>query len=232
MKEILKNKFLLILSILLFFITIFSSNVFASSDNIEITGFNSYFNEDCTYTIPKDVYNEFIGKYDYSFIYINSYFASDREYNSLSCLTTDHQIYMMNNSDAIYVKGNYILSNLYFNRDGNRFIYDYSSKSSFFSEDYTSTFIGLPSGGVSSFAFVSRDILKGNPVIGDVTDEVLFQGALPGVPQVEPLKEIQQPEEILPAILKIVKMILPACLIIFGTLLVLYLIKSKNLLQL
>ncbi len=55
----------------------------------------------------------------------------------------------------------------------------------------------------------------------------------PTAPQmVEPLTEITQVEEIQPAVVKIVGIVLPVCLMIFGVLLVLYLIKSKNLLQL
>ena len=61
------------------------------------------------------------------------------------------------------------------------------------------------------------------------SSKVVFQGAPQA--QVEPLMEITQVEEIQPAVAKIVDLVLPACLIIFGTLLVLYLIKSKNLLQ-
>ena len=64
------------------------------------------------------------------------------------------------------------------------------------------------------------------------TGTVVFTGAPLPIQGVELMKEIQAPEGILPAIMKIVEMILPVCLIIFGTLLVVYLIKSKNLLQL
>lgn len=63
-----------------------------------------------------------------------------------------------------------------------------------------------------------------------ISNETVFQGA-PRT-QVEPLTEITQVEEIQPVVAKIVGLVLPACLTIFGTLLVLYLIKSKNLLQL
>lgn len=56
----------------------------------------------------------------------------------------------------------------------------------------------------------------------------VFQGA---PVTVEPM-EMKQVEEILPEIWKIATMILPGCLLIFGMLLVVYLIKSKNLLQL
>lgn len=76
----------------------------------------------------------------------------------------------------------------------------------------------------------SRDLLYSNcDILVEGTDKVVFQGAPRA--QVEPLMEITQVEEIQPVVAKIVDLVLPACLIIFGTLLVLYLIKSKNLLQ-
>lgn len=62
------------------------------------------------------------------------------------------------------------------------------------------------------------------------TDELVFQGA-PLAQMVTPM-EVGKVEELPTLIIQIVEMIIPAFLIIFGTLLVLYLIKSKNLLQL
>ena len=61
-------------------------------------------------------------------------------------------------------------------------------------------------------------------------DKLLFQGAPLPIPMVEPM-EVGKVEELPTLIIQIVEMIIPAFLIIFGTLLVLYLIKSKNLLQ-
>lgn len=60
--------------------------------------------------------------------------------------------------------------------------------------------------------------------------ELVFQKA-PLAQMVEPMK-VGKVEELPTLIIQIVEMIIPAFLIIFGTLLVLYLIKSKNLLQL
>lgn len=65
----------------------------------------------------------------------------------------------------------------------------------------------------------------------EITDEILFQGAPLPIPMVEPM-EVGKVEELPTLIIQIVEMIIPVFLIIFGTLLVLYLIKSKNLLQL
>lgn len=67
-----------------------------------------------------------------------------------------------------------------------------------------------------------------NFVLGD---KLLFQGAPLPIPMVEPM-EVSKVEELPTLIIQIVEMIIPAFLIIFGTLLVLYLIKSKNLLNL
>lgn len=68
----------------------------------------------------------------------------------------------------------------------------------------------------------------------DILDDdgsVVFPQAPQPIQVVEPM-EMKQVEEILPEIWKIAMMILPGCLLIFGMLLVVYLIKSKNLLQL
>lgn len=71
-------------------------------------------------------------------------------------------------------------------------------------------------------------IISASENIFNTEGDLVFQVAPLGV---EPMK-IQQVEEIPLMMEKIIKMILPVCLIIFGTLLVIYLIKSKNLLQL
>lgn len=82
--------------------------------------------------------------------------------------------------------------------------------------------------------YSTQDIPVAN-YIGDgrfeITDEILFQGAPLPIPMVTPM-EVGKVEELPTLIIQIVEMIIPAFLIIFGTLLVLYLIKSKNLLQL
>lgn len=62
----------------------------------------------------------------------------------------------------------------------------------------------------------------------DLKGDLLFQGA---PVTVEPM-EMKQVEEILPGMWEIIRTILPVCLVIFGVLLVLFLIKSKNLLHL
>lgn len=87
---------------------------------------------------------------------------------------------------------------------------------------------GYPS---SSGRFSDLNLIYANHDVLNEEGEVVFQGA-PLPPQVvEPMK-IQQVEEIPQEVIKIVKMIIPTFLMIFGTLLVLYLIKSKNLLSL
>lgn len=64
-----------------------------------------------------------------------------------------------------------------------------------------------------------------------ITNDLLFPGAPLPIPMVEPMK-VGKVEELPTLIIQIVEMIIPVFLIIFGTLLVLYLIKSKNLLHL
>lgn len=81
------------------------------------------------------------------------------------------------------------------------------------------------------FSLDERDVFMfSNYVVLDSNGKTVFQVAPQA--QVEPLSEITQVEEIQPVVAKIVGLVLPACLTIFGTLLVLFLIKSKNLLQL
>ena len=81
------------------------------------------------------------------------------------------------------------------------------------------------------FPLNERDVFMfSNYVVLDSNGKTVFQVAPQA--QVEPLAEITQVEEIQPVVAKIVGLVLPACLTIFGTLLVLFLIKSKNLLQL
>lgn len=63
-----------------------------------------------------------------------------------------------------------------------------------------------------------------------LNNELLFQGAPLPIQMVTPM-EVGKVEELPTLIVQIVEMIIPAFLIIFGVLLVLYLIKSKNLLQ-
>lgn len=85
-------------------------------------------------------------------------------------------------------------------------------------------------GSVSSVSSYSYILNASDNIVDISTGETVFQGA-PRI-QVEPLTEITQVEEIQPVVAKIVVLVLPACLTIFGVLLVLYLIVSKNLLQL
>lgn len=74
------------------------------------------------------------------------------------------------------------------------------------------------------FVYSNYDIVDKN------SGELVFQKA-PLTQMVTPM-EVGKVEELPTLIIQIVEMIIPAFLIIFGTLLVLYLIKSKNLLQL
>lgn len=83
---------------------------------------------------------------------------------------------------------------------------------------------------LASFLDNSVSILYSSQDIYNYSGDLVFQGAPQVTTQVEPMK-IQQVEELALAVVKIVTPILPACLTVFGVLLVVYLIKSKNLLQ-
>lgn len=81
--------------------------------------------------------------------------------------------------------------------------------------------------------YSSKDIYSCNDDVLNIinTGTLVFPGAPLPIPMVEPM-EVGKVEELPTLIIQIVEMIIPVFLIIFGTLLVLYLIKSKNLLQL
>lgn len=95
-----------------------------------------------------------------------------------------------------------------------------------FGEDNFTSFSG------GSFGY-GRDIYYTNFNVYDTDGNLVFQGApqVEEVPKVELMKATQV-EEIPQQIIAVVMIVLPIFLAIFGVLLVLYLIKSKNLLQL
>lgn len=85
----------------------------------------------------------------------------------------------------------------------------------------------------ASYRFPYFDLIYSTHDVFDSSSNLVFQGApqVEEVPKVELMKATQV-EEIPQQIVTIVMIVLPIFLAIFGVLLVLYLIKSKNLLQL
>lgn len=168
-------------------------------------------------------------KYYTAFTYYNDYSHS----RTCVFLGTD-------NRDFCYDNGRFMVSyNIETESQSGGVVYYYegSSFSDFASLERSSLKTNSNGFGI---AFVPDFVFCNSPIYGVKEnskgfqcidyDSVVFQVAPQA--QVEPLTEITQVEEIQPVVAKIVGLVLPACLTIFGTLLVLFLIKSKNLLQL
>lgn len=147
-----------------------------------------------------------------------------------------------------YVNGTYTKYIIFYNNSGNFYCYFFNSYSinstNLTISDCQQCYIfdatsdGIPIWTVSnsnskSFSLSSISKYYSSDNLIDSNGNVVFQGApqVEEVPKVELMKATQV-EEIPQQILAIVKIVLPILLSLFGVLLVLYLIKSKNLLQL
>lgn len=106
-------------------------------------------------------------------------------------------------------------------------IYDFSANTMTLYDNYNSYYEGY----IVDFMFFNCDYsVYSTHDIHDLEGNVVFTGA-PQRDRVELVKAIQV-EEIPQQMVGILEIVLIPCLIIFGTLLVLYLIRSKNLLNL
>lgn len=235
MKELLKNKLFLALLIGIFYILISNSNSFA---NNSIT-FNAkqFNNKEVTVILP-DTSN-----FPYYYCNKNSswyyFYFSDQPF---IINDRDKEIYPSHN--PIGVIGYYWEA-----RDDKSLpdLLDFSSIDFLSVPIGTTVDISLPNdptlcriernnyGGMGVKAYTINLIDYGNhDICNSSTNEVVFQGApqaQEGAVQVELMKPTQV-QEIPQQILAVVMIVLPIFLGIFGVLLVLYLIKSKNLLQL
>ena len=219
------NKILVILSIFAILITCVCSSAFAYDIGVS---------KDITYKIPDDLSSHafkwiYSGVYRYNDSGCTAYtfiFTSDSPISielgektntndmvrQNITLHSDSEIYFVWNSVNTSYKEDY-LNAPYFSDFTNSEIYEYSKKSSFvrYYCDAEKT----------SYGYSNFDVK-------DIDGNVVFQGAQAVV---QPM-EIQRVEEILPEMWAIARTIIPICLAVFGVLLVVYLIKSKNLLQL
>lgn len=227
MNKIFNNKIFLLLMFSVLFVLAFNCNSFAAS-NMEFTVYNQSDNSDVTLVVPSDVFKTMSKNKPYYFIadvsadynnVVYNFCFSDRKFGVIKS----------GNYSSIYASGNCSINLIYFDKSSNNYIYNSSnSKLDSYVDFYDGSYFPFTSFNVSSI-FASDNIYNYDKSNNVITDTVVFQGAPRA--QVEPLMEITQVEEIQPAVAKIVGLVLPACLIIFGTLLVLYLIRSKNLLQ-
>lgn len=234
MKEIFKNKFFIIG--LFFIITIFFCNscVNASDDNETITFYSEDFEQDLTVTLPSGLgtnYNNYIiltrlynddsdTRYRIYYIFSNSDFIYYPYNNSFCVGTTNNSPYI------VFYRIDYFISNNITNLSNCNVDFNNSSANNEFGYDgYLRTGVNHP---------LSANLCISNTNVYDNNNELVFQGApqaQEGAVQVELMKPTQV-QEIPQQIVAVVMIVLPIFLGIFGVLLVLYLIKSKNLLHL
>lgn len=204
MKNLLQNKILLILGV---FVLCFSSICVTS-----VNAATSYTVAD----VPSNIINDLKNcNHDYE----NHLALFEKSDGSLILVATS--------SDLIYNEKFYITSN------GSRIYYyilgfdsNFSGGSNLSASYTTNNFI------LNDFSFMEdTTIVSTNYDIYNSSGELFFPLPPQVIPQVATM-EMTQVEELPRAIIQIVKIILPVFLAIFGILLVLYLIKSKNLLNL
>lgn len=222
----LKNKILVILSIFAILITCVCSSAFAYDIGVS---------KDITYKIPDD-----LSSHAYKWIYSGVY-----RYNNSGChaytyvATSDSPISIelgekTNDNGWIIQKIKlHSDSEIYFVRSGVNTSYKEDYLNAPYRSDLSNSEIYEYSKDPSGFSYYYCDSEKtsygySNFDVKDIEGNVVFQGAQAVV---QPM-EIQRVEEILPEMWAIARTIIPICLAVFGVLLVVYLIKSKNLLQL
>lgn len=237
MQNLLKNKLFIILLIAIFFILVTYSSSFAETEN-SITYFSKNLNKDLTIVLP-DLSNFSY----YSLHYNDNYYTLLFSNSPFTISQGDIFVFNASESEPIYS----ISYNIYyFNGDLIDFssipISNYSTSQSSVGDakklncyiykiyTYSSNCNSGLSNNVSALdiniEYSNSDILYNSNVV--------FQGAPQAqgeAVQVELMKPTQV-QEIPQQIVAVVMIVLPIFLGIFGVLLVLYLIKSKNLLQL
>lgn len=206
------NRLLLILSILLLCIFALSTSVLGAS-NVEFTGTDIYLNEKITYSIPKDIYDESFGKYEYNLAYSASYEASGTKYFMLVVYSSDNPLYCGVSPDGAYwicYQGNVFSSNMYFEKSGNKYVYSKQYASTHFYEKLS--FISMNGFNPSCFVSSNHDILKYDAENKELTNEVVFQGA-PQVPEITKAL-VEQTTQLGMKPLEIIKVVLPIVIVI------------------
>lgn len=226
MKEILKNKLFIIISLVIILVTFITSSCFASD---EISFHNTNSNLDITMELFSEITN-----FDY-FIVTPGFDNADYYKNYYVFLCSDNPIYLdidtsSNSAIRPSILGNSKIYRVEVNKGTTNITINNSTitlKNTF----NPSTYSTLSSGnGLYNIIDYANHTIYKNPS----SDEVVFQGAPQAqgeAVQVELMKPTQV-QEIPQQIVAVVMIVLPIFLGIFGVLLVLYLIKSKNLLQL
>ena len=229
MNKIFKNKMFIIFASFFVLFILSNSKVFASSGK-EISF--SYNNKDYNVSLPEEYFQK-----EYTFLVLSKLGSLDNPYYYFYLYSSDEPLVVKDgnsygklvhllgiNNDTSFGDIGFVRYNIAFGASFD-IAFNALSKVETFSPIDTTTF------STSSLDFDRDTCLYSNfTLVNITTSETVFQGA-PRT-QVEPLTEITQVEEIQPVVAKIVGLVLPACLTIFGVLLVLYLMVSKNLLQL
>lgn len=220
MQKIFENKLFIILclSVLVLF-----SFVTSCSASYEIT-----LNEQ-VYKFPDE-----FGKHDYKlFCYMNGFNGTGTNQQVLiACSDTPFKVYQLTPGQQVrFVNESTFYKYTYSVGTGGNHqfedIYDFSSNTMSLYDNYNSYYKGY----IVDFMFFNCDysVYSTHDVL-DLDGNVVFTGAPVG-DRLEPM-EMRQVEEIPQAVVEIIKMTLIPCLIIFGTLLVLFLLRSKNFLSL
>ena len=221
MQNIFKNKLFILFSFILFVFFIFSfSSVFASSEDEIVTFYSEDFGCDVTINLPTGLGS------NYQYYMINTLkLSGNYPYRvTVWCSNSEFLFNYVENGSCAYGTIN---NSPYFKFDmtENFIPTDFSSKSVDFENGNPRTVSG--STGLGKTIFSNTNVYNNN-------NELVFQGAPQAqgeAVQVELMKPTQV-QEIPQQIVAVVMIVLPIFLGIFGVLLVLYLIKSKNLLQL
>lgn len=221
MKNILKNKLLIISVLFSIIITTMCSSVFAS----ETTTYNySLIYDSKNININVDDYADFsnylveIAERNGGYLYISVYYFN----GDVSFVSRDSDFFVNigEGGSVAYFTRSFPISDI---NDGKIVSFPSSGEASLRNYSFSTT-IANYSERVKTYYGVGTVL--------DTSSNVVFQGAPQAqVAQVELMKPTQV-EEILPQIIAVVEIVLPIFLGIFGVLLVLYLIKSKNLLHL
>lgn len=222
MNKIFNNKVFMVFIFLALFVLSLSCSSFAADDTNEYKVYMPCLSKDITVSLDKRYFDN------------NYYFITAHPSQcSVFIVSSQYPLGYHKNDDGGIVwgyKGNTSYSCIDLIENGSKYVSKFEYGNEFISSHKFSSdkYAGYGGGICGDIVSANYDVYNFDASSDTITNDVVFHVA---PARVEPLKEITQVEEIQPAITKIVGLVLPACLIIFGTLLVLYLIKSKNLLQ-
>lgn len=202
MRDLLKNKLFIVLSLVIIFVSILYGNTFASFDIIT--------NDNTTYTV--------FDKPDDGNKYFILFFHSDYMCMITSSVPIFHGFDVHGNSSTCY-RGKDM--HLYYSKSGDYSSFLYENTSSFYTYAYDNHEYMWTA---SSSIYFLENLLYSNHDIVNGSGTVVFQGAPVTVGQVT-IPAITQVEEIPQAMNKVLKIMIPIGLIVFSIGLVIYLVR-------